>query len=205
MRVSEWSDERLTAECVASSRHAWNELVDRFDGVIYGVIQAQLGRWGFGGRKDLSDDIFQNIFRELFERNILAGLRRPASLKAFLVSLTISRTIDGIRAAVRDQELFEKFRQSSPWEDHDDSLDKFPAPDLRDSMMFRDMCGVIEEEMKRMPIREELIARLRWQHEMKLESIANLLEIPANTVSTILRRTRERLKWVFKEKGIEGL
>lgn len=75
---SEHSDCELLAACAKREAWAWDALVDRYAGLVYGVaLRAGLSR-------DDAADVFQNVFAALLTH--LGDIRAPQGLAAWLIT-----------------------------------------------------------------------------------------------------------------------
>lgn len=189
---------------MALKSEAWNELVERYGKLIYSVIHRKLEGLGLGTRRDLSDEVFQTVFEELLDKRRLASLRKPEALRSFLMTLAVSRTVDLARKTRRREDVTETEDVLDQVSSLPEGELEFPRMDPRRGLFCRDIRKIVDEELSMMPVTEELIVRFRWEHEMKMEAIAKFLEVPLHTVGNVVRKTRERLKKAFIEKGISN-
>ena len=78
--VSEWSNSRLVAECLAGDEHAWSALLDRYKNLIYSIPLR------YGAPHQDAADIFQAVCLDLF--NELPRLRDADALQGWLIRVT---------------------------------------------------------------------------------------------------------------------
>ena len=79
----EWAqlnDAALVHACLAGDQRAWDELVERYGRLVYGIPR----RMGFSAAD--ADDVFQNVFAILLR--YLSDLRDYTRLAAWLVTTT---------------------------------------------------------------------------------------------------------------------
>jgi DNA-directed RNA polymerase specialized sigma24 family protein len=72
------SDADLVRNCRGGDQSAWNELVDRYQRLIFAIPRRA------GLSEDQASDIFQEVFVLLFER--LDEIRQPEKLRSWLVT-----------------------------------------------------------------------------------------------------------------------
>ena len=204
MSPKEWPAEKLLSECLAQKAGAWDELVRRFGPVIYGTIRKQLARFGCASREDLLEDAYQEVFVTLSRDGLLGRLSVPEALAGYLSSMAVSKAVDVVRRNAREGSWIEWTDTVSQDPDAAEREWECPRPNPRDEAHHRDLRDVVERELSDLPGREALVVRLKWQHDMTLEGIARRLELPAGTVASVLRRTRDRVRARLEERGISG-
>lgn len=208
------------SECLAQRSPAWDELIRRFGPVIYGTIRKQLSRFGCAARKDLIEDAYQEVFLALSRDRMLGRLTDVRALPGYLAAVAVSKAVDAVRSVSREGSYVEwtgarpepESRQGGPagaaqagtMNAVAESDTACPRPNPREAAEERDLRDIVEREIADLPGREALVVRLKWQHDMTLDTIARQMEIPVGTAATILRRTRDRVRERLREKGIEG-
>lgn len=83
------SDAELLRLCRTGSETAWNELVERFQRLIFAIPRRA------GLDEDLASDIFQDVFLELFKK--LDDIEQPDKIRAWLVTTAKFKTWGAIR------------------------------------------------------------------------------------------------------------
>lgn len=84
------SDADLVRNCRSGDQSAWNELVDRYQRLIFAIPRRA------GLSEDQASDIFQEVFVLLFER--LDEIRQPEKLRSWLVTTAKFKTWAVVRA-----------------------------------------------------------------------------------------------------------
>jgi RNA polymerase sigma factor (sigma-70 family) len=196
------------SECLAQKGQAWDELVRRFGPLVHGTVRKQLTRFGFASRRDLLEDAYQEVFLSLSRERALGRVADPAALPGYLSAVAVSKAVDAIRAVTREGAFAE---WSGPGAGSGEAGEgaagpeaelACPRPNPRDEAQHRSLRDLVERELDDLTKREALIVRLKWQHDMTLEGIARMLDIPAGTAATVLRRAREKIRTRLTEKGI---
>jgi RNA polymerase sigma-70 factor (ECF subfamily) len=193
------SDESLAAACAAGNPKAWTALIDRFGGVVCGTIRNVLGRYGLAGRQELVDDICQRVFTDLWEKRRLEGLREKSLVRPLLVNLAVWRAVDGARDLLKEKgRTVAAETNGAP----DVLADRpAPGPDPRERARRRELEAIVERELEALPSREAYILRLSAREGLTHRQIAELLGMPRDTVSTVVRRARGRIRASLVEKG----
>ncbi|MFN6964646.1 MAG: RNA polymerase sigma factor [Pyrinomonadaceae bacterium] len=83
------SDAELLHACRRGDQQAWNELVDRYQRLIYAIPR----RAGLG--EEQSSDIFQDVFVTLFEK--LDEIEQPERLRSWIVTTAKFKTWAAVR------------------------------------------------------------------------------------------------------------
>lgn len=199
--AKERSDDEIIAACAAGcSDPAWREFIRRFGRLIYGAIYGVLNRYGFSRRHDLADDVYQQVLLEFWEKKRLAALRDRERLRPFLIAAAVSRTVDAIRLTTRVSDRNNKAASFA---------DAGPARSISDgprrAAEKNETQKIVEEELSQLTAKEGLVMRLTFQEEFTHRETADLLGLPVDTVSTLVRRTRDKIKTSLVQKGFEDL
>ena len=166
--------EDALARAKKGDQAAFAELVREHQTMVYSLAR------NFVRDAAIAEDLAQEVFIHLF-RN-LAAIESPAHLKFWLRKVTGHRCIDFSR------------RQKSSGGKSSVSLDEAPEPvsifDMPDSMMRT----TIRRFVASLPEKPRLVVTLRYQEDMEPTEIAEVLEMPINTVKSHLRRSLAILK-----------
>lgn len=192
---SSWTDAMLVQECLSGSQKAWQELIRRYGPSIYGATAAAFSRYGLASRRDLIDDVYQQVFTEIFEKNRLAGLRDGRAVRSFLTALAVSRSVDAMRTISRKRNLVLGAAAA-------EAAEADPAADAAQELRHNELIGMVEREISSLTFKEAYILRLNAQEELTHEEISELLGIPKDTISTIVRRAKDRVREALRQKGI---
>lgn len=187
------SDRELIEGCLAGDKKAWDLFVGRFSNLIYWSIQKTLEKSPFGLKKDVRDDVFQEIFRRILENRELEKLRETRYLRHFLVVMATNGALDKIRSLRR----LESRDVSLETEYQDSSLD----PSARVITEERDLA--ISEILGRLSPKERTCVEWHYMDGKAHQDIAAILGMPVGTVSSIIQRTKEKLQTSFQRKGLK--
>ncbi|MEZ5365285.1 MAG: sigma-70 family RNA polymerase sigma factor [Bryobacterales bacterium] len=175
-------DERTLVDGALRDPAAFAEIVDRHKAMVYSVA------YNFFGNRTVAEDIAQDAYLELF-RN-LHKIESDLHLTFWLRQTVTRKCIDWTRRL--------KHRRHQPIEDAPEPS-FHPAP--RDPILAEEldrMVGLLPEKMR-------LVVILRFQEDLKLSEIGEVLDMPVNTVKTTLRRALERLRPKAAHLGQEAL
>ncbi len=189
-------DAELIAGCLAGRRESWDLFVGRFSKLVHWSIRKTLAATEFSGRQDLCEEIFQDFFRGLLEKEKLGSLREVPSLAKFLTVSSCRAALDRVKALSRRRSRFEPL----PEDGLDTVASGMPAPDQTASTAERDR--VFQEVFSQLSVRERSCFELHYLDGLTHREVGEKLSLPQDTVSTILRRTKEKLRSMLEERGM---
>jgi RNA polymerase sigma-70 factor (ECF subfamily) len=126
----------------------------------------------FSRDRATAEDLAQEVFIHLYQN--LAAIESPAHLKFWLRRVTSHRCIDHARKVYKVKTV---------------SVEDAPEPvapsDFRDTLMTSALRRIVAT----LPEKPRLVVTLRYQEDLDPTEIAELLEMPLNTVKSHLRRS----------------
>ena len=182
------SDASLVARCINRDRLAWHKFVERFSSLVFWAIKNKLkqGRY-FYNQQDI-EDIFQNVFISLWEKEKLRQVINREDICAWLTILAVNCTYNYFRN--KREVLFHK--EAAP-------EDKNAASTFKQGKLNI----ILEETIAKLPAREQIILKLNYFYDKTHLQIGQILKIPTNTVSSVIKRTKETLQKKLKENNRE--
>jgi len=150
---------------------AFRMIIERHQSMVFSLA------YNFAQNRAVAEDIAQEAYLELY-RN-LTRIESDLHLVFWLRQTTTRKCIDWSRR--------QKHRRYQPMEE---------APEPRTTPEPRDpiLAAELERKVAALPEKMRLVLILRFQEDLKLAEIAEVLEMPLNTVKTTLRRALERLR-----------
>lgn len=189
------SDGELIAGCLLGKKESWDAFVERFSRLIYWSAQEALTTSPYRGRKDLIEEIFQDVFCKLLEKDELSRLREAASVRKFLIIMACHAAMDKTKSLSR-QEKRSGEADSDSMLDLLPSLVKDPAEQLKSGERDAVIAGVLDA----LPPKDRACVELHYLDGKTHREIAEILGMEQEAVSTVIRRTRELLKEKFTRK-----
>ena len=186
-------DRQLIDGCLVGRPESWTQFVDRFSKLIYWSIHETLKDSSFSGRKDLPEDIFQDVFGRLIERNELAKLREVQSVRRFLNVMASHATLDRIKTLSR-HEGKHTLIEAADWE---------PAS-TGSHAEKNEQATLVEEALSDLSAKERACVEMHYIHGRTHREIGLILGMPQDTASTIIRRSKEKIKEALKKRGYDG-
>ena len=146
-------------------------IVDRHQGMVYSLA------YNFFGNRAVAEDIAQDAYLELYKN--LHKIETDLHLGFWLRQTVTRKCIDWSRRM--------KHRRYQPLED---APEPGVTPAERDPILAEELA----KKVAGLPEKMRIVVILRFQEDLKLAEIAEILDIPVNTVKTTLRRALERLR-----------
>lgn len=199
-------DAALVAGCLARKKDSWDTFVGRFSKLVFWSIRKTLSSTAYSGRQDVCEDAYQDVFRKLLEPDGLARLRDPKGLHTFLTVTACHATLDRVKGLSRaDKKLVVDFHKADEDCGVSDATEflKDGAPGPADVMVMRERSGLIEEALAALSLKERACMEFHYLDSKTHREIAEILGLPQDTVSTVIRRTREKLKNRLIKRGLE--
>jgi RNA polymerase sigma-70 factor (ECF subfamily) len=127
--------------------------------------------------------VAQEVFLELHQK--LSTIQSPAHLTYWLRRVAVHRAIDQGRR--------KKHRSETPLEDAPEisGVSSLPDPMLN---------GQLQQTLAALPDKQRMIVVLRYQEDLGPAEIAEILQMPVNTVKSTLHRSLEELRRLLTRK-----
>jgi len=186
------SDVELIRGCTRYENAAWHELIRRYGQAMYAAITKQLA-WSLPSHNGVeAEDILGKVFERLLERDceVLRNLRDAGVIRAYLCQIARTVTLDCLR-----QEPIE-LPVPRPHELYAVTIDPY------ETIAIRENYRRLQRTLEKLPDRQRLFLKLRYEEELAYKEIAELTRTPINTVGTILHRARKAAKKLLKKRGI---
>ena len=199
MKPPDGDDARLVADCIAGNKKAWQEFTDRYSGLISIAIETRLKKYGFRLSRADIEDIRQDVLLALWRGKKLEKIRNRGNISYWLAIVSGNMAIGYIRKKmslepVEPVSIFDAVGEKtiadivpSPREDHEDRFSK--------SALSEKIDGLIGS----LPPKEMLVIRLNIIHGKKYDEIADMLKMPPGTVSSCVKRAKEKLRKGLKD------
>ncbi len=174
------SDELLALRCQLGELDAVDELVERWNEPLWRYIRRMCD--GDDDASETSQDAWLRILRAL------PGLRQPDRLRAWLFGIARRAVMDRLRSryarAAEDAALADDVAVDEPVDFPDEEVD------------------LMREELQAMPLVEREVLVLFYLRELRLDQVANVLEVPVGTVKSRLFRARSMLRERLQKRGL---
>jgi len=137
-----------------------------------------------------AEDLFQQTWLRVVEKIRRYDPRR--SFEAWLFSVARNLAIDHLRR--RQPESLDEPATGGPSGAPAQEQIQAPGPSALDGVLTRERASLLAEALGDLPAIYREVLTLRFEEEMKLEEIAEVLDAPLSTVKTRLRRALQGLR-----------
>jgi len=185
------SEAELIKRCIKKDKKAWNAFVEKYSRLVYWAIRKRLSMSSFGCDEADIEDIFQEVFLAVLTAEKLSQLNDPKFIPGWLAMVASNKTVDFMRQKVHRQQNL---------------VVDIPVKDntFEQNLLSQDVVFVIKELINTLSDKERIIISLNLLEEKTHKEIADILGMPANTISTVIWRSKEKLKEKLKKRGISN-
>ena len=193
----EASDQELIAGCLKGDALCWGAFVERFAKLIHWSILRSFESAPPGGREDFCREVFQDFFAHLIDKNELSQLRHVDNVRKFLSVKACHLALDRLKALSRHA------KKMSPMEDlpelHETALDMGAPPDRLD---WED---ALSGSLKGLSVKERACLQFYVVEGKTAVQVGQILGIPENTVHSVVRRSKDKLREILVKKGYKNI
>lgn len=186
------NEAELIKLCLRGDEKAWSIFIERYSKLVYWAIRKRLLVSGFQCDETDIEDIFQEVFLTLLKDQKLSQIKDAKFIPGWLSMVASNKTVDFMR-------------KKAPWKQNlvvDNEI--FKDYSFEEDLFNQDILSVITEVINTLSDKERIVISLNLLEEKTHEEIAGILRIPVNTISTIIARTKGKLRERLKEKGVEN-
>ena len=180
----------LLKRCLDNDKKAWGLFVEKYSNLVYWAIRKRLSCSAFQYNQSDIDDFFQEVFVAILEGQKLAQIRDVKFIPGWLAMFASNKTVDFMRQKARLNESLGL----------NEAIFKDSGED--DDLLSRDMVSLVKEVINSLSDKERIIISLNLLEGKKHQEICKMLNIPINTVSTIISRTKQKLAKSLEKMGI---
>jgi RNA polymerase sigma-70 factor (ECF subfamily) len=165
--------EAALAEAAQRDSLGFTAIVEEYQAMVFSIA------FHFLQDRATAEDVAQEVFLELYQR--VSTIQSAAHLTFWLRRVAVHRAIDQGRRR--------KHRSETALED---------APEVAGANPMRECDPMLDSQVQRtlaaLPEKQRMIVVLRYQEDLGPAEIAELLQMPVNTVKSTLHRTLEELR-----------
>ncbi|MFH0763698.1 MAG: sigma-70 family RNA polymerase sigma factor [Candidatus Omnitrophota bacterium] len=188
------SDTSLVEGCIERDLVSWSVLVKKYSPLIAASIDNRLRKYGFNLPHEDIEDIRQEVLKSLWKGKKFKGIRNRRNISYWLAIVAGNEAIQYMRKKrgmdePRPISVFENLGENSVEELIESGL---PSPP--EELERRDIAKRVESEIDALPSREKLVMKLNILYDKKYDEIAKILNIPVGTVSSHIRRAKDKLR-----------
>jgi RNA polymerase sigma-70 factor (ECF subfamily) len=182
MPETDTADRRVVSAADGQRADAFRRLVDGYLDDSYRLASAILG--SPSDARDAVHDAFITGWRRW------PSLRDPDRFGSWFKRIVVNTCKDRLRTAAR--------HRSAPIGDRQDAAQPDPATAVHDRIQ-------IEEALRRLKPDDRIVLALRYYQDLKIEQIAEILDVAPGTATSRLRNAHIRVRRIIERSEPEGV
>ena len=176
------SDEALVAKVAAGNRLAMQALFARHHTRVYRFVLRLIGN------EALAEDVTSETFLCVWQQAERFAAR--SSFATWLLAIARNKALTELRHR----------RELPPDEEEDETAD--PADDPEAAYAVRHRRAVVRACLARLSREQRAIIDLVYYHEKSVQEVAQIMDIPRNTVKTRMFYARRKLSQLLMRRGV---
>lgn len=193
------NDINLVERCIKKDLGAWSAFIKKYSNLIFISIENRLKKCGLEPQYQELEDIRQNLLASIWKDRKLEDIKNRNDISYWLAIVSGNAAIEYLRNRLRREpaktiSLFDRIGQK-------ELSELIPAPGLvpSEELARGEISKRIEEVIGSLPTKEKLIIKLNLLHDKKYYEIAKILNLPKGTVSSYIKRAKEKLRQSLKD------
>jgi len=175
------TDPRLVQACLDGNETAWNELVERYQRLVFSIPRK------YGLSTADAQDVMQNVFEIIYRR--LETLRDHTILSSWIIRITHRATLHYLKQGRVDNELIDEM---CGFED----VDTKQLEQLETQYLVRQAVERLDEQSR------ELIMALLTDPPPSYEALAKKLDCPVGSIGPTRARAINKLKKILHDMDV---
>ena len=198
---------RLLKQCLKGNHEAWEEFAKRYGKLLEFSAKNRLEQFGIRVDSLQLEEIVQEILVHLWQGRKLEQVRDEERITAWLAAVAANRAIDCWRQRNRevDRRSVSISENLAPGEKEELFLEATlvaEGPSPREENETREQHQRLRQALSQLSSREQLILKAAYFSNQTHEEIGQMLDIPRNTVSSIIERAHKKLQILLQEKPV---
>ncbi len=186
-------EEQIIKGCLENDKKFWDIFVQKYSRLIYWAICKRLTLNSFDFTQDDINAIFQEVFLSIFCGNKLAQVKDVKKISGWLAIVASNKAVEFMRRKIRENKRF-----------------VFESPEIKDdrfreALKNKESLEVFEQIIGNLSSKEKIILTLKFNGSKTHREIGNILNMPANTVSTVISRAKEKLRSILNSKKMKEI
>lgn len=195
-------DRNIVEGCINRDLVCWNALIAKYSRLIYISIEKRLKKYGFTLPSHDIEDIRQNVLSDIWKEDKLKDVSNRDDVSYWLSVVAGNAAIAYIRRpeARKANKTSSLDKTGNDRSVYDGIAACVPGPDgriLRDEIEER-----IDKAIGKLSSKEKIIIKLMLFHEKKQHEIAEMTGSPEGTVSSCIKRAKDKLKVSLSDWGL---
>lgn len=191
----------LIRRCVSGDREAWRAIMTNYGALVAHAVRTTFFRVLKQADPNQVDDAVQSVWLSLCDDGCrrLRSFESKAALSTWLTVLSTRRALDYIRGEMRKGSM----KHVHLDDEERDLVKELQAPEAEEQFSL-DEIFLLYDALDRLPGDDKLILKMYYLDGLSYRSIASILKVAPNTVSSYILRARDKLKKCMKE-GMGGV
>ncbi len=181
--MTDRSDKMLLADFFAGDQEAFDHIVKKYSANVYRLA------WKFTRDQETAEDVAQDTFLRCYEY----FLRNPkeVTLKPWLMTICVNlcRNLHKKKKSFNFSSL-KREDDEQDWGERIPDKEKSPSEELKQKNEAERVNVAIEQ----LPDKYQIVIQMRYTEDLSYKEIAEVLDLPINTVKVHLSRAKEKLK-----------
>ena len=193
------NDRHLIEACIKKDLTAWACLVKKYSRLVHISIENRTKKYGLSVSSHDIEDIKQNIFTDIWKDNKLESIVNRDDISYWIAIISGNAAMEhfrnkGVRQAQKHISLSDKI-------DEKELCEILPSTTVNPKEEFAraEVSEKIDEAIEALPDKEKLMIKLHLFHDKKYDEIAQILDFPKGTVSSYIKRAKEKLRGALKD------
>ena len=193
------SDRHLIESCIKKNLVAWSCFVKKYSGLVYVSIENRLKKYGLDASSQDIEDIRQDIFSDIWKGDKLSHITNRDDISYWIAILSGNAAVEHFRSSQARwlQNTVPLSHKINEKELNEILPSDIPGPN--DELVSSETQERIELAIESLPAREKIMIKLYLIHDKKYHEIAEFLSVPKGTVSSYIKRAKEKLKEALKD------
>jgi len=180
------SDQELVESTLSGDLEAFDELMKRYERLVYKVA------YGFVGDAESAFDVSQTVFLKAYKA--LAGFRKEANVKTWLMRITYNESINWVRRPGSRSQTYQSLEDSSA------ELTADAAQEI--DLERRETRRMISKAMEKLNERYRLAVVLRYFQGLGIAEISEVLGCSEGVTKNILFRSVKTMREAMTEGSV---
>jgi RNA polymerase sigma factor (sigma-70 family) len=172
----------LVNECLAGKRESYSPIIRCFQGKIFALC------FHFMGTSPDAEDAAMEVFIKAYRK--LKGYNPQYAFSTWLFKIAVNHCIGLLRRQKREKEYLDTQRSNPARTIEANSPEVIFFKDTRQT--------ALENAVNSLPVKYRTALILKYQQDLSYRQISEIMEIPVNTVGSLILRGKKELREVLK-------
>jgi RNA polymerase sigma-70 factor, ECF subfamily len=193
------NDRYLVDACIKKDMEAWSCLIKKYSVLVSLSIKNRLKIYNIPVSGHDIEDIRQNVFADIWKGNKLESVLNRDDISYWIAIVSGNAALAHFRQ--KDSAKMRRTVSLSEKIDERELQELIPldASSPKDELSRAELSDSIDNAIESLPPKEKIIVKLHLIHERKFDEISEILNVPKGTVSSCVKRAKERLRKKLKD------